>query len=99
MMPPHITRTEPPDGGTLTGDTLVLHGYTLSVLSPEDFRLTGEDGQAVAFTLRLHTEREGKGTLPGSVQERARVELTLKSGAGRYRLQVLDEDLHFVVTG
>ncbi len=97
MMPPHITATEPADGGTLDGDTIVLHGHTLSVLGKDEYGLTDGRGTPVAFELDVSSEVVGEGDLPGSVQERSRVALRMIDPPRRCRLRVLDVDIGFTV--
>ncbi|MCB9525067.1 MAG: hypothetical protein H6702_17035 [Myxococcales bacterium] len=98
MMPPHLTDTVPPDGGVLTGDTVLLRGYTFAMLD-EAVDITGPDGQAVPHTLEMGGEWEGEGDLPGARQYRciAAVRLTGPLRPGAYSLAFLGERLRFQV--
>ena len=96
MMPPHVTATEPANGGTLQGDTIVVRGHTLSILGRDEFELTDEAGRPVPFTLEVAAEMVGEGDLPGSVQERSVARLRIARPKGRYRLRVLGLEIGFV---
>ena len=72
MMPPHLTQAP-----VLTGDTLVLEGYTLDISNPaEELRVVDvETGEALAFDAEVSsvTEDRSGGTPdppPGSIQSR-----------------------------
>jgi len=82
LMPPHVTKITPGHGGTLTGNTIVIEGYSLKYAPPDkELKLTGATtGKAVAYTHKLETEWVGKcdkDSKPGSCQQRSKLTLTI----------------------
>jgi len=102
MMPPHLTQAP-----VLTGDTLVLEGYTLDISNPaEELRVVDvETGEALAFDAEVSsvTEDRSGGTPdppPGSIQSRCVLTARLRGvrRGARYRV-TFDGDDHEVVAG
>lgn len=99
VMPPHISDTEPANGGVLTTDTVVLHGWSLGFTDPAaDIKVTDTVTQTlVPFTATKDCAWEGEGEMPGARQERCTFEVKLEGLVeGReYELHYLDEVLRF----
>ena len=99
MMPPHVTATEPPDGGVLAGDTLLIRGWSLVYSEPgADLTVVeAEGGDPLPFTWEMQAEDVGEGDLPGAVQVRCelQVRLTGLEPGRRYRLDYLDAAVEF----
>lgn len=99
MMPPHVTGTEPSADGTLSGDTLVIRGWSLVYSEPDtDLKVVDVGtGAPLPFTWDMDHEDVGEGELPGAVQVRCELRVRLEGLAPgrRYRLEYLDEPVEF----
>ena len=98
MMPPHLTDTDPPDGGVLAGDTVTLRGYTFGTLD-EPVRITGPAGRDVEISVERGGAWQGEGEQPGSQQYRSELVVRLAGplAPGTYTVEFLDERLRFRV--
>jgi hypothetical protein len=102
LMPPHVTDTEPPPGGVLAGDTLVVRGYSLHVADLEALRVVEAATDRVLPTEHdLECEREGHGTALGAVQYACELRVTVRGlRPGRaYELRFLGETFPFTAAG
>jgi hypothetical protein len=102
MMPPHTTATEPEDGGTLTGDVLLIRGWSLVYTEP-DTELTVvdvEEGSVLPFTWGMNGEDVGEGDQPGAVQVRCELRVRVQGlvPGRRYRLDYLDTAVEFLAS-
>ncbi len=99
LMPPHVDRTVPAHGETLTGDTLVFHGYSLEYAEEQVEVVDLLTQRPVEFDAQLDCQWEGEDP-PGHVggtQLRCELKVTLKGleVGHRYRARYLDTELEF----
>ena len=97
LMPPHVTKTVPADGGVLYGNTIEIHGYSLNYAGskPQVF-IDGRD-EPLAVTTRLDCRGEGEGARPGSRQVRCVLYVTMAEVVPglAYRLSFLRTEIGF----
>lgn len=96
LMPPHVTRSEPPDGGVLYGSTLVFRGYTLAS-GTDAAIITDGRGQKIPVTQTVTCEYVGEGDCPGCRQEQCEIVVrmsTIVPGA-TYRASLLEYSITF----
>lgn len=105
LMPPHVTKVTPGDGGKLDGDTVLIEGYSLGYagIDRELKIVDTTTGTAVSFTHALACTNEGNcgpGSPPGACQDRCTVKVTLSGVAAGQRLKLtfLRADVTFEVT-
>ena len=103
LMPPHVTSIDPADGGTLTGKTVRIVGYSLEYTDlPKEFIIVDTaTGKAVRFEHALSCQWVGecKDDKPGSCQQRCDLTVTLAATTPgqKLRLRYLDTEATFTV--
>lgn len=102
MMPPHITKTSPPDGGELRGNTIEMEGFTLSICDIDDeLEVVDEDANApVNYNSQLKCVWQGPEDGPmGSQQEHCELTITLDTVVPGhvYRLSILGTTIRVTV--
>jgi hypothetical protein len=99
LMPPHVSSTVPGDGGTLQGDTVVFHGYSLEYADDAVSIIDLATERPVQHAAALDCQWEGHDP-PGHVggtQLRCELKLTLEGlePGHRYRASYLDTTIEF----
>jgi len=104
LMPPHISSSDPQDGGVLEGDTLVFHGYSLAF--GEEVKVADAAGEPVQVTQQLtctgegdccEADRRDEDLRVGCCQQRCELRVTLSGvvPGATYRATVLGATLVF----
>lgn len=95
LMPPHFYDSIPEYGGNLLGETVWLFGYSIG-LDPEDVQvmdLTTDSVVKVAFDLDCATE--GEGDMPGCMQTKCTLAVTLNEPAAGHEYEMTIDRSYF----
>ena len=101
LMPPHITRTVPEDGGVLKGNTVILYGYTLASADLNEITVTDlSTKETIPIKTDLRYTWEGKGRQPGARQQFCTLKIMLeKVTPGHvYEISFLETTIRFTVS-
>ncbi|MCO4760083.1 MAG: hypothetical protein KC502_01155 [Myxococcales bacterium] len=96
LMPPHVAKTEPADGGQLQGRTVIFHGYTLNLGAKDSVKVTDLTAKReLTATTKVQCKTVGKGDCPGCTQRKCQVIVTLPTTTAghRYEVTVLRETI------
>jgi hypothetical protein len=107
VMPPHLTGSEPEEGGILDGSTITFQGFSLNYADLKELKITDLDtGKAVPFSTDLACKLVGEGLKekdppPGSVQRSCTLDVNLSQviAGHHYRVQFLDLDMKVRAAG
>ncbi len=82
LMPPHVTKTVPGDGGVLEGDVVLIEGFSLKYANIEKrLKIVASTGKVVPFSHALACRSVGEcddDSKPGACQQKCELKVTLK---------------------
>ena len=101
MMPPHINNAQNlSEDHILQGDTIILQGYSLGYADLKEIIVTDQQTKTnLTYTTNLKCQSEGHGTMPGAIQEKCTLQVTmpdLQKGK-KYMMRFLEWEVEFVV--